>query len=357
LTTAGFTWQSSVTVPLFVVFIVGLAIFAYAKRTSSERELNAFALYLCLAAFLVFCAIVPLNPYWIALMAPFSILIIFANPRHLTLNTLLEVSVSTGLFLIYMLVGFSMYNSGMFKSLLFGQLIPPASPQRFEAPGDILRGIGLGGNNVLFLVGFMIACTIAVLIINYPRRSFIEGMPNNETIKRSVIWIRLAAPVGFCALLFGMYLLPAPAVSYSSTAAEPVLTSVDVLEPGSVVEEELSFESTMNINTIQVGLDASAVTWIDSAAVTASLLDSSGISIFEGALPANAIGTGLASFPTGGLVLEAGETYTLRLQGRDSEGEPAFVQINPDQDRFTTTENGIPVEGDIVMVLKGTSVG
>ena len=356
LTTAGFTWQSSLSVPLFVVFIVGLAIFAYAKRTSSQRELNAFAIYMSLAAFLVFCAIVPLNPYWIALVAPFSILIIFANPRHLTLNTLLEVSVSTTLFVIYMLVGFSMYNSGMFKSLVFGQFIPPASPQRFYAPGDILRGLGLDGNNVLFLVGFMIACALAVLIINYPRASFIEEMPNTQTIKRSVIWIRIAALVGFCALLFGMYLLPAPPVSYSSTSAEPVLTDVDVLEPGSSVEEELTFDSAITVNTIEIGLDAAAVTWINSAAVTATLLDSSGETLFEGATAANAIGTGLASFPTGGVVLEAGETYTLRLQGRDSEGEPVFVQINPDQNLFRTTENGDLVKGDIVMVLKGTPV-
>ena len=103
---AGFEWQSGLIVPLFVVFMVGLAIFAYAKRPSSQRELQAFSIYLSLAAFLVFCAIVPLNPYWIALVAPFSVLIIFANPRHLTLNSLLEVSISTSLFLIYLLVGY-----------------------------------------------------------------------------------------------------------------------------------------------------------------------------------------------------------------------------------------------------------
>lgn len=357
LRTAGFTWQSSIAVPLFVVFIVGLAIFAYAKRPSSTRELQAFAIYLSLAAFLVFCAIVPLNPYWIALVAPFSILIIFANPRHLTLNTLLEVSVATSLFLIYMLVGFSMYNAGIFKDLLFGQFIAPASPQRFQTPGDILRGLGLDGNNVIFLVGFMIACTLAVLIINYPRASFIAGMPNTEPIKRSVVWIRLAALVGFCALLFGMYLLPARPVLYSSAAGAPVLTEVDVLAPGSVVEEQIEFDSTLDVDVIEIGMDASAVTWINSAAVTVTVLDSAGESVFEGATPANAIQTGLASFDTGGLVLEADEVYTLRVAGRDSEGEPVFVQINPDADRFLTSADGVVIDGDIVMVLQGSRAG
>ncbi|MET0859876.1 MAG: hypothetical protein ABW091_02485 [Microbacterium sp.] len=355
LRTSGFAWQGSMNVPLFVVFIVGLAIFAYAKRTTTTRELHAFAIYLSLAAFLVFCAIVPLNPYWINLVAPFSILIIFANPRHLTLNTLLEVSISTSLFVIYMLVGFSMYNAGIFKDLLFGQFIPPASPQRFQAPGEILRGFGLAGNNVLFLVGFMVACTLAVLIINYPRPSFVEGMPNTQTIKRSVVWVRLAAMVGFMALLFGMYLIPARPTAYSSVSSTPVLTDVDVLSPEAVVEEEIEFDQTLSVNEIQIGLDASAVTWINSAIINVNVTDSDGESLFAGSTAANAVGVGLASFRTGDLTLEAGETYTVSVTGAQSEGEPAYVQLNPDADRFETTENGKPVDGDLVMVLKGTA--
>lgn len=357
LRTSGFVWQSNIIVPLFIVFIVGLAIFAYAKRTSSTKELHAFALYVSLAAFLVFCAIVPLNPYWIALVAPFSVLIIFANPRFLTLNTLLEVSISTSLFLIYMLVGYSMYNAGIFKDLLFGQFVPPAAAQRFQTPGDILRGLGIEGNYLIFLVGFMIACAIAVLVLNYPRAAFVAGMPNTQTIKRSVVWVRLAALVGFCALLFGIYLLPARPVLYSSVSSEPQLTEVDILKPGSAVEEELEFDSKLDVTAIEIGLDASAVTWIDSAAVTVSLVDSSGASVFEGAAAANAIKAGLAKFPTGGIVLDADETYTLRLSGRDYEGEPVFVQLNPDVDQFRTTADGDVVDGDIVMVLQGTRAG
>ena len=354
LRTAGFTWQSSIPVPLFVVFIVGLAIFAYAKRTTSHRELQAFALYFALAAFLVFCAIVPLNPYWITLVAPFSVLIIFANPKHLTLNSLLEVAIGSSLLLIYMLVGFSMYNSGIFRDLVFGQFIPPAAAQRFSTPGEILQALGLGGNNVIFLVGFMIACALAVLILNYPRASFVAGMPNTEPIKRSVVWIRLAAMAAFCALLFGMYLIPARPTAYSSVSSAPVVTEVDILAPDASVEEELEFERSLQVNTVQIGMDASAVTWINSAVVKATIVDSSGDTVFEGETAANAIGVGLASFPAGALVLEAGETYTLRLSGAQSEGEPVYVQLNPDVDRFVTTADGDIVDGDIVMVLQGT---
>lgn len=354
LRTAGFAWQSSIPVPLFVVFLVGLAIFAYAKRPKSERELQAFAIYLSLAAFLVFCAIVPLNPYWIALVAPFSILIIFANPRHLTLNSLLELSIGTSLFLIYMFVGFSMYNAGIFRDLLFGQFIPPASPQRFATPGDILKELGLGGNNVIFLVGFMIACVLAVLILNYPRASFIEGMPNTQTIKRSVVWVRVSVLFGFCVLLFGMYLIPAHPVVYSSLSSSPRLTDVNILEPDARVEEQVHFPETVNVSALKVGIDASAVTWIDTALLTVHIIGPEGKTIYTESVPANSIKVGLATFPAKGLALDGGKTYTLRISSSQVEGEPAHVQLNRADDRFVTTANGSVVDGDLVLVVEGT---
>jgi hypothetical protein len=356
LVETGFRWQSTVPVPLFVVFMVGLAIFAYVKRTASNRELHAFAIYVSLAAFLVFCAIVPLNPYWIALVAPFSALIIFMNPRHLTLNSLLEVSISASLLIIYMLIGFQMYNASIFSDLLFGQFVSPASPQRFYSPSDILVGLGLSGNRVYFLVGFMIAGVIAVLIVNYPRRSFIADMPNREPIRRSVVWIRIGALAGFCALLFAMYLVPARSTVYSSVSSTPEISEVDLLAPGSAIEQEMRFDQRVRIERVQFGIDAGAVTWINSAVINATILDSSGVVVFEGSIPANGIGVGLATFPTDGLELMADETYTLMLTGANLEGEPAFAQINAEQNRFTTLEDGVVVDGDLVLIIAGTVV-
>ncbi|WP_228389285.1 hypothetical protein [Cumulibacter manganitolerans] len=354
LTVAGFTWQSNITVPLFVVFMVGLTIFAYVKRPVTERQVQAFAIYVSLAAFLVFCAIVPLNPYWIALVSPFTVLIIFANPRHFTLNSILETGLGTSLMVLYLMVGYSMYNSGTFKDLAFGAVVPPASPQRFGTPAELLRAAGLEQNKIPFLVGFMLACVLAVLVLNYPRTEFLVGMPNLETISRSVVWLRLAAMLGFCALLFGFYLLPAPPTAYSSASPAPVDTQVDILKPGASVEEEISFDRTLKVTALQIGLNASAVTWIDSSEVNVAILDEAGKPVFHTSAAANAIGVGYATFPTDGLTLKAGETYTLRLTGDHSEGAPVTVQINPAQDKFKTTADGATIPGDIVMVLQGS---
>ena len=82
------------TIPFFVVFMVGLVIYSYAVRPEDRNERNVLAVYLCMAVYLVFMVIVPLNPYWIALLAPFIVLIVFLSPRHLLLNSVLEVVIT-----------------------------------------------------------------------------------------------------------------------------------------------------------------------------------------------------------------------------------------------------------------------
>lgn len=362
LTATGFQWQyPGYTIGIFVVFIVGLGIFSYAKTVDSVKELRIFAVYLPLAAFLVFCAIVPLNPYWIVLVAPFAVLIVFANPRHFVLNSVLEVCVGAGLFVIYAVVGFSIYNNGMFTELVFGRLIPPASPQRFSTPNEILGRLGVSGH-VGFLIAFMIACVIAVLILNYPRRSFIENSPNAEPIKRSVVWLRLLAPYGFVGLLFAMYLLPAPPTAYTTVAPDVAYDKVAVLPEGGAVSEEITFDSTITVAQFSVGVDASAVTWINTSTITLSILDAdTDAVVYTSSVPANSVGSGLASFGAKGLELSADRSYVIEVSGSGSKTsadqniaqEPAFVLVNPSQDRFPTMQDGDELEGDLVLTITG----
>lgn len=358
LGSAGFQWYGTMNAPLFVVFMVGLAIFAYVKRPTSVRETQAFAIYLSLAAFVVFIAIVPLNPYWVILVAPFTTLIIFANPRRLTLNSLLEVGIGASIWVIYLLVGYQMFQKSVFSSLLTGQVLKPADPQRFVTPRDLLIEVGLG-DKIVYLIGFMLACVIAVLIINYPRTEFVSGMPNAQPIKRSIIWIRLAAPTAFCAFLVVLYVLPQPPTAYSSTTNDPWISPSDLLAPGGYVEEQIEFDETLAVDTIQIGLDASKVTWINTSAIQLSVLDEDGSTIAEDKVAANAIGVGMTRFDMDGLVLEADQAYTLRLtaDAHPRDGEPLYIQLNHVVDEFETIHNGVVLDGDLVLVVNGSPEG
>ncbi|QCR20603.1 hypothetical protein C1N71_02035 [Agrococcus sp. SGAir0287] len=354
LTISGFDWHSGVTVPAFVVLMVCLVVFAYLKRVTSDRERIALAIYIPLVAFLGFCILVPLNPYWITLVAPFAVLIIFLNPRFLVFNTLLETAVGLVLLITYGIVGFSMYNAGIFDDLIFGGLVPPAGSQRWASLQALLTGVGLSGL-LPFIVGFLVACLIVALVVNYPNRAFVLGMPNVERVPRTVVLVRLAAIAGFMGLLFAMYLVPARPVAYTSTSSTPVANPTDLLVAGNVVEEELVFDDTIEVSQFEVGFDAQ-VSWLNIAAVTVELLDPDGTAVFTGSAPVNTLGVGLTAFDTGGLELEAGETYTLRLTaGQSDAGGQLLVQLNPEQDSFVTTSNGVVVSGDVVLVLDGTT--
>ncbi|GAA2171024.1 hypothetical protein GCM10009846_03390 [Agrococcus versicolor] len=354
LTYAGFDWHSGITVPVFVGLMVGLVIFAYAKRLTSERERIAFAIYVPLVAFLGFCVLVPLNPYWVMLAAPFGVLIIFLNPRFLVLNTLIETSMGLVLLVAYALLGWLTYG-GIVDALLFGQLVPRADPQRWYSIQDMWPGDATW-ERVPFLVGFLVTCLVASLVINYPRRAFLAGMPNLERIPRSVVLVRLGVLAAFLALIIATYVVPARSVAYSSASptVEPVPDTTDLLLPDAVVEQELEFDDDLAVTRMEIGFDAEEVVWVNVAAVHVELLGPDGAAVYEASAPVNTLEVGVTGFDTGDLVLEAGTTYTLRLTADENdEGGEVLVQLNPEQDSFVTTSNGVEVPGDIVLVLDG----
>lgn len=343
---------TTMVIPFFVVFMVGVAILAWAHETTGAQERNYYAVYLSAAVFLVYMTIVPLNPYWIALMAPFTVLVVFMNPRRLLLNTLLETAISATIVLLYMRVGFSMYNRAIFEQLLLPHLTPGASNPRYATPNDVLVAHGLGGGNP-FIIGFLVACTIAFLVVNWPRPELWESLGQTERMPRSYAWFRLVPMVGFTALLLVTYFVPSVPVVYSTAGANAVAGSSNILAQGAEVTETVSVASRTSVSALAVGFQASGVQWIDSSEVTVALVDSQGREVMASTLPANSLGDGLKAVPCDGVVLEAGEHYTLRVTSAHTEGGTAHVLLNPDSDQEATTEDGRAVTGDLVVVIQG----
>ena len=341
-------------IPLFVVFIIGVAVFAYAARPSSERERNVLAVYLGMAVYLVFMALVPLNPYWLVLVAPFTVLIIFLNTRHLVLNSLLEIGFTSSIVLLYSRVGYSMYNHEIFERLLLPHITRGAANPRYAIPNDILIAAGLGGGNP-FIIGFMIACGLSLLILNYPRAGFGSATGNTERMPRSVVWVRLVPLAAFTALLLATYFVPAVPVAYTTAGGQSVVGSTNILAPGASVTETLEPKRTIEASSIGIGFLASSVEWLDSSEVTISVLDEAGTPLFSTVTPANGLGDGIFEFSSSGLVLEAGHHYTFSITSSNVEGGTARVMINPDVDHNLTTESGTVVAGDLVMIINGST--
>ena len=351
LTAVGIPWMGS-TIPVFVVFMVGIVIFAYLRRPQGTKALAADAVYICMGIYLVFATVVPLNPYWAVMVSPFAVLIIFVNPRHVLLNTLLETGVGTALFLLYTFTGYSMYDRNILTQLLLPHLVAPAEQSKYETPAQFLEAVGISRQGS-FIVGFMIACALAILIINFPRRTMVEDLGQGERIPRSVAWVRLLMPAGFSALVMIPYFVPAVPVVYSAATDAPQSGSVNILEDGASVAETITLPSTVEVSSLNIAFLAEDVQWIDSSVVNVEVTDASGARVFKTAAPANSLHAGLHSFPADGLVLRSGEKYTVTITSKMTEGGSARVMMNTAVDQFPTTENGTTVNGDLLMTIAG----
>ena len=351
LTAVGIPWMGS-TIPVFVVFMVGIVVFAYLRRPQGTKALAADAVYICMAIYLVFATVVPLNPYWAVMVSPFAVLIIFLNPRHVLLNTLLETGVGTALFLLYAFNGYSMYNRSIFDQLLLPHLIAPVAQPRYETPAQFLETVGISRQGS-FIVGFMIACALAILIINFPRRKMVEDLGQGERIPRSAAWVRLLMPAGFSALVMIPYFVPAIPVVYSASTDAPQAGSVNILQDGASVAETITLPSTVEVSSVNIAFLAEEVQWLDSSVVNVEVTDASGHQVFRTEAPANSLHAGLHEFPAKGLVLHGGEKYTVTITSKMTEGGSARVMINPAVDQFPTTENGTTVHGDLLMTIAG----
>ncbi len=351
LTAVGIPWMGS-TIPVFVVFMVGIVVFAYLRRPQGTKALAADAVYICMAIYLVFATIVPLNPYWAVMVSPFAVLIIFLNPRHVLLNSALETGVGTALFLLYAFTGYSMYNRSILDQLLLPHLVAPTAQPRYETPAHFLEAMGVTRQGA-FIVGFMIACALAILIINFPRQEMVENLGQGERIPRSVAWVRLLMPAGFSALVLIPYFVPAVPVVYSASTDAPQAGSANILEDGASIAETITLPSTVEVSSLNIAFLAGEVQWLDSSVVKVEVTDASGNRVFRTEAPANSLHDGLHSFPADGLVLRGGEKYTVTITSRMTEGGSARVMINPAVDQFPTTENGATVHGDLLMTIAG----
>ena len=351
LTAVGVPWQSSM-IPIFVVFMVGIVIFAYLRRPQGTKALAADAVYICMAIYLVFATVVPLNPYWAVMVSPFAVLIIFLNPRHVLLNSALEVGVGTALFLMYTFTGFSMYNRSILDQLLLPHLMTPTAQPRYETPAQFLDVMGISRQGS-FIVGFMIACALAFLFINFPRTEMVEKLGQGERVPRSAAWSRLTMPAAFSALVLLPYFVPAAPVAYSAVTDTPQAGSVNILGDGARVSETITLPSTVEVSSLNIAFLAGDIQWLDSSVVNVEVTDASGARVFKTAAPANSLHEGLHEFPAKGLVLRGGEKYTVTITSELTEGGSAVVEINPAVDQFPTTENGTTVNGDLLMSISG----
>ncbi len=353
LQATGINWQyDGFVIPLFVLLMVGVCIFAYAKQTVNLEEKSRFAIYLPLVVFLGFLGLVPFNPYWMILVAPYSVLVIFITPEKLKLNILLDAGIGFAVVWISVMINYPVFSKQLLNPLFLSKVISPDRTTKFTYVREIFISLGLD-NMINFCAAFLIACIMAILIINYPRRHHIEMGLNTERIERGVVWIRGAVPCVFAMLLMICYIWPVTGMIYNLIDSNLVDSSVDLLQKDSSVEEKLKFDSDMKISKMEIAFNAEGFEWINSSLVKVAVIDNNNKVMWEESKPVNTFENGIAIFKPGDILLQENQEYTLKITAENGEGVPLYIKYNGNQNQFATFENGEQVEGDLGINIFG----
>lgn len=177
----------------FIIALGLVCVLAYVIK-NSEENIKKYAVYFCFLGYVVYFMFSEWNSYWIILLCPFLILLIFNNVRYLKINLLLEMMAGI---LIIVKKAYDqpwVFGGGETFSYLF------------------LKNCGGRNINVAYLLdlyhitdlmpiifsGFLACCT-ALIIINFPGR--VSSGPAGEVkIERGLMWCRLAVLIGWIAV-------------------------------------------------------------------------------------------------------------------------------------------------------------
>lgn len=347
-------WQyDGYLLPLFVVLMVGVCIFSYAKKTETEQERNYFSIYIPLVVFTGFIGLVPFNPYWMILAAPYMALIIFITPKYIKLNIILETAAAAIMVWLSIMINYPVFGNHIFSSMLLGKISPLNKTTRYTYLNQLFVDLGMD-NLINIAAAILVTCIISIIIINYPKKQYLKIGINDEKLERGIIWLRGAVPGIFAALMILCYVLPAYGLIYTSVNGNNINTSQDLLTNDTVVEEKWRFDDDLELKRIEVGFEADTFEWIDSSIINISISNmENGEIIWKESRPVNLFEGDMELFDTDDLLLKSNQDYVLKITAQNGENMEISVRYNNDMSTFETYENGVIQNGNICLNLYG----
>ena len=178
-------------VSLFLVLYVAINVYCYITPSGVEIKDQYRVLYLPVLIYGMFVTLIPIRVYWVALMAPFLILLIVINTRYYKVNVLIESITGVAFVLTVMLRGDIFGESNFWVSkMLFGKLFSSDLLNcMYLSPGDWLQSMGIDVY-LPFLTSVYVGGILALLVLNRPGRY----EPEEETehnITSGYIWMRI----------------------------------------------------------------------------------------------------------------------------------------------------------------------
>jgi hypothetical protein len=181
-----------------VVLCFGLlCIWCYMKNCELKNELAIFVSFMGIA---ILFALGESTPYWIILIVPFIILLIFKNDGSYKLLLTLETIFSVGYVYVYMLACPWIFGSYDTFDFLIFSLIPGFTESTHGMITDFIKFKGLDIYDGA-VAALMLACLIGVMAVTYPlKQHHFDKAGEKEKLIHGWYWARIAIAISWILL-------------------------------------------------------------------------------------------------------------------------------------------------------------
>lgn len=189
-------FEDSLQIAIFVLLYGLLCIACYVLSKEKAEKCNNVIYVSFLTYLILFFLMGGCNPYWLVIISPFFILLVFSNSKYLKTNILLETVIS-GLFVIEEIYQFSWVFGGgeTFNDLFLRNMGKRNLGERIHV--KYLLDVFDYSELRPAIMGMLFAFIIAFCIINFPGKRITD---EETVVERGVMWARL----GVLMVYFGI---------------------------------------------------------------------------------------------------------------------------------------------------------
>ena len=188
-------FESSMSI--FVLCFALLCIWCYLKDSNLRNELAIFVSYVGVSVIFAFGISAP---YWIILLAPFIVLLIFSVEKHYNILFPLEMIFSIGFIYIFILITPWIYGAENTFSFLLVSLIPGYLDSTHGFLSDWIKFRDLA-DYLGAMAAAMVACLVGIMFISYPlKKKGNEEVIDGTKYVKGWYWTRLIVIYGWVLL-------------------------------------------------------------------------------------------------------------------------------------------------------------
>jgi len=352
VTIAGFSFN------LFIIAFLVIAILCYVKKHSKEDGVY-LPLYVSFATMSAFTVLTALRSYWIILLVPFAVLVLFFNRSHLRANVLL-FTVSTVCYSVYAVMTHWIYNMpdfAFFLALPRVMELPDRATLKYGAVSEFFAYHDLQKYSGLIYSVFA-AGIILLLIINFPKITSVKAWETEE-LKFEILLpvFQVIVSGAFVALLLYANLATAGYNVYSVSVSNSTVSSTDLI--GAQITQTFVAAEDDSIEQFTFRAENLAATRKNRNIIRFELIDKeSGEILVSESVGAGEIQNNVnfrINFPK--VELNAGREYIIKLSGEHERYfSPASVKLYVSSSlvypEHPMTVNGEVTSSNLVGTLK-----